>query len=67
MKPAPAIKLLLLSSLVSCTGALSTQDIRKGNADAPPELQIAEDCEYPDPTQPCRVIIKTLPTDGENP
>jgi hypothetical protein len=52
-----------LASLLatSCTGALNTSDVRKGNYNAPPEFQIAEDCKSADPALECKVVISEVP------
>jgi len=56
-----ALILLALSGLIACTGALNPTDVRRGNYNAPPELQIAEDCKSSDPQQDCKVIISHPP------
>lgn len=47
--------------LSSCTGALDKEQIRQGNYNAPPNLQVAEDCKSSDTTRDCKVIISHPP------
>jgi hypothetical protein len=47
--------------LGACTGALDKNQIRQGNYNAPPELQVAENCKSADAKQECKVIISHPP------
>jgi hypothetical protein len=58
----PLIGLFVTLCLVgACTGALDKNQIRQGNYNAPPDLQVAENCESSDPSRECKVIISHPP------
>jgi hypothetical protein len=56
----------ILTSFSACTGTLDTSDIRRGNYEAPKEMQVSESCDSSKQGDSnCRVVISSPPPPKE--